>query len=160
MNNLPIGRIGRSLYAGFAFYCLFSILFGPSGLVSYRSLEGQNEAMLRNIVSLAARNEALRAELESLKSDPDRAAREARSLGYLGPGEMELVISGKLKENIENRKAGDILPLSRPDSLSDSALKELSLLVAVLVFAAVSVFEAAANPRRHRRERFHTASRT
>lgn len=119
-------RIALAAYAGMAVYCALSILFGPAGLVAYRRLEDRKAAMEANLQALGAKRESLNAELESLKSDPDRAAREARSLGYLRKGETALIV-GERREAIRPIDIGAVLPFAEPAALGDLALKEISL---------------------------------
>jgi hypothetical protein len=68
----------------------------------------------------------LSAEIASLKSDPDRAALEARSLGYLREGETALIL-GEKAERSAPIDAGSVLPYAEPASLDDSVLKEIAL---------------------------------
>jgi hypothetical protein len=82
--------------------------------------------MEANLAELERIRESLSAEVDSLKSDPDRAAREARSLGYLREGETALIL-GEKSERIRPIDAGSVLPYAEPASLDDSILKEISL---------------------------------
>ena len=82
--------------------------------------------MRRNIGALGEANGRLRAELESLRSDADRAAREARSLGYLRPGESAVLLAGR-SEPVEELETGTVVPFAPPPSWPDSALKEIAL---------------------------------
>jgi cell division protein FtsB len=115
-----------SLYLGFFLYCALSFLFGPAGILAYSRLEARNEAMAANLKELSSLRDGLNAELESLKTDPDRAAREARSLGYLRKGEGAIIL-GERNERPRPIATGRVLPYAEPASLSDLALKEISL---------------------------------
>jgi len=131
-----------SLTAGIAVYCTLSLLFGPAGLSAYRRLEARKAAMETNLAELGSIRERLNAELESLKSDPDRAAREARSLGYLRKGETAIIL-GERRERIEDIDSGAVLPYAQAPALSDLAMKEISL-GACLAFMALLLAPRAA----------------
>jgi cell division protein FtsB len=131
-------RVGFSLavaaYAGISVYCALSLLLGPAGLLAYTRLEERKGAMEANLDALGSKRTSLSDELESLKTDPDRAAREARSLGYLRKGETALILGVK-KEAIRPIDVGVVLPYAEPASLGDLALKEISLGACLAVMA-------------------------
>jgi cell division protein FtsB len=140
-----------SLFAGFCLYCALSVVMGPAGLVAYRRLEERNRAMEANLGDLGTRRDRLNAELESLKTDPDRAAREARALGYLRPGETALIL-GERDERIRAIDAGKVLPFAMPATPSDAMLKEISL-GACLAMMALLLAPSGARTRRRRERR-------
>jgi cell division protein FtsB len=127
-------RIGISLYAGMLFYCALSVLVGPAGISAYRRLEARKAAMGANLAELGTIRERLNAELDSLKSDPDRAAREARSLGYLRKGETAVIL-GERAESVRRIEVGKVLPYAEPAAIDDSAIKEIALGAALAVMA-------------------------
>ncbi len=115
-----------SLYAGFLLYCVLSLFFGPVGLLAYRRLEARKTAMEANLGELGTIRESLNAEIDSLKSDPDRAALEARSLGYLRKDETAVILSARV-ESVPAIDSGKVLPYAEPAALGDSELKEICL---------------------------------
>jgi cell division protein FtsB len=118
--------LALSLYAAFSVYCALSLLFGPAGATAYRRLEERKAAMEANLGELGLIRQNLNTELESLKTDPDRAAREARSLGYLRKGETAVVV-GQRTERQRAINAGRVLPYAQSPALGDLELKEISL---------------------------------
>ena len=118
--------LALSLYAGFFLYCCLSFLLGPAGLGAYRRLQERKAAMEANLGQLSLIGERLNSELQALKTDPDRAAREARSLGYLRKGETAIIL-GEKTERISAPDMGRVLPFADPPALGDLALKEISL---------------------------------
>jgi hypothetical protein len=74
-------RLAIAAYLGLASYCVLSIFAGSAGFCAYHALEEREKAMKANLLDLGSFREKLNVELESLRSDPDRAAREARGLG-------------------------------------------------------------------------------
>jgi hypothetical protein len=95
--------------------------------------------MLANLAELESLHADLGAELESLKTNPDRAAREARSLGYLRKGETEILLGEKM-EQVEHISTGKVLPYAEISFIGDPALKRLALgaCLAVLAFLLAS----------------------
>lgn len=137
MRSHLFSRVLSSLVLGFAAYCALSVIAGPAGLIAYRELSSRKDAMQANLDALGATNAALQAELEALRNDPDRAAREARELGYLGPGEVALVVQGD--GGARNRApldAGSIMKARAPVPIADAIIKELSLLVGLVSLIA------------------------
>jgi cell division protein FtsB len=118
--------LALSAYAGLSIYCVLSFLVGPAGLTAYRRLEDRKTAMEANLASLGKIRDSLSAELESLKTDPDRAAREARSLGYLRKGETAILL-GEKAERVRPINTGTVVPYAQPAAIGDSALKGISL---------------------------------
>jgi cell division protein FtsB len=129
-----VAPLAFAAYAAFAVYCLASLIAGPAGLLAYAGLEERRGEMAANLGSLGALNESLRAERESLRSDADRAAREARSLGYLKPGETALLLPGR-NYSAATLEAGAVLPFDPPSAMPDESLKGIALGVGLGVLA-------------------------
>ena len=90
--------------------------------------------MEANLAELGSIRESLSGELESLKSDPDRAAREARGLGYLRKGETAVILGERI-ERAPAIDSGKILPYAEPAALNDMSLKEIALGAALAAMA-------------------------
>jgi len=90
--------------------------------------------MAANLADLERIRGRLNAEVEALKRDPDRAALEARSLGYLREGETALIL-GEREERSEPIDSGSVLPYAEPPALGDSTLKEIATGVAMAMLA-------------------------
>jgi cell division protein FtsB len=125
--HILLPRLLLSLYAGFALYCIISIFVGPVGVLSYKRLETKEKAMGQNLERLSSIHENLSSELEALKSDPDRAAREARSLGYLRKGETGVILGSESEKKVEPIDTGTVLPLGEEAGIGDGILKKVSL---------------------------------
>lgn len=139
MRSSSLAKAFIALYIGLALYCLLSVLVGPAGMLAQRELADRRDAMLLNLEDLGNTNEALRAELDSLRSDPDRAGREARALGYLAVGETALVVAGDDSSRGQRRlDPGSVLKAHAPVPLSDALIKELSVL-AGLFYLGISL---------------------
>ncbi len=90
--------------------------------------------MEANLGKLGMIRENLNSELSSLKSDPDRAAREARGLGYLRSGETALVL-GDSTVRARPIEVGSIVHYAEPAALGDLVLKEISLGAGIALLA-------------------------
>jgi cell division protein FtsB len=130
-------RVFLACYCSLACYCALSVLAGPAGLLAFRGLERRMTLMRSNIDSLSAENARLGAEFESLKSDPDRALREARALGYLDKGENALLFAGVDGREPTARSSpsrSEIVRMGATLPLADVVIKEIALLAGMLVF--------------------------
>jgi cell division protein FtsB len=154
-------RIIFAFSAALTVYCLLSALAGPAGVFAYRQLQERRAAMAENLAKLSLINAGLRSQLDSLKSDADRAALEARALGYIRPGETEIVLPGR-KPGPAPLGVGTIVPMLPPVGLSDSAIKAAAALVGLALFAlGLPIRRRAAYGRgRQRNSRVHSESRT
>lgn len=160
VSSYILRRLSSAIYAGLAAYCILSLAVGPAGILAYRELGERRGAMERRLEELGAANEGLRGELDSLRSDPDRADREARELGYLRPGETFLVIAGGAGAGSGGLPAaGEPIAYVDPPACSDSALKELSLGLGLAVFVLALAADARRLPAQ-RKSRLQAASRT
>ena len=147
-------RLAVAAAAGFFSYCALSVLFGPAGMTAYAALEERKAAMKANLEELAAINERLAGEMESLMSDPERAAAEARSLCFLRKCETAVLLGGA-KGGSPRIEIGNVLPFADPPALADEAIKAISLGVSLAVMAALLVPGLRAwRPSRRYRDRF------
>ena len=103
--------------------------------------------MEANLAKLGTIREGLNAEIESLKSDPDRAAQEARSLGYLRKGETALIL-GDRTERPRTIETGKVLPYAQSAAIGDLALKEIALGAALAMMALLLAPRASAAERK------------
>lgn len=130
-----LSRAALAAWASLLVYCGLSLVLGPAGIVAYRKLEAGKAEMQANLAELGEANARLRVELDSLRSDADRAAREARSLGYLKPNEGAILIAGRTQPRLD-LDPGKAIPFSAPGSWPDSALKEIAFGAFLAVLAA------------------------
>ncbi len=127
-----------AVLAGLFSYCVLSFLVGPAGLTAYKALSLRKAAMEARLEELIAEHERFEGEIDALMSDPERAAAEARSLGYLGKGETA-ISGGASVWGEPGRGAGEILPYADPPSLEDSSAKTIALGFALALFLALLV---------------------
>lgn len=124
-------RLAAGAYAGLAVYCVLSLLFGPMGMSAYDDLEARVEEMRENLIRLESLNAEAQARRDSALSDPQTLALEARSLGYVGPGQV-VVRLGFPEASPEPRDLGTLVPFAQPRGMEDSELKVISLAAALL----------------------------
>ncbi|MDA8425400.1 MAG: septum formation initiator family protein [Treponema sp.] len=130
-------RLTAAFIATLTAYCLLSTLVGPAGVLAYGQLRERRTAMSENLKQLGLINEDLRNRLEALTSDADKAAREARALGYLRPNETEIVLPGGNFSGPAPLDIGRVVRLLPPRSLSDSAIKAIAATIGLAVFALI-----------------------
>jgi cell division protein FtsB len=75
-------RAGFSLYLSFLLSSLLLFVFGDSGLKQYQALTSYRDILTSNIEELEEIHRRLSAEAESLRSDPERIALQARELEF------------------------------------------------------------------------------
>ncbi len=103
-------RLGLPLYIGFIMYALSSAALGPANPASVERLESERARIRANLDELERLNASLARRAESLATDPETQALEARSLGYIRPGEKVLRIPA-LPSRARSAMAGRILGL-------------------------------------------------
>ncbi|MEI6874057.1 MAG: hypothetical protein WCL50_02890 [Spirochaetota bacterium] len=139
MSRPFVTRFLLAFYLGLAAYGSLSIIAGPGGVIASARLAKHTREMGANLVSLKILNQTLNSELGSLSGDPDRARREARSLGFLAPGEFEVVIMGQADSRSEKQAAGIIIPYEIPLSLADGQVKIFAFVVALFSLAFLRI---------------------
>jgi cell division protein FtsB len=133
-------RLLATVYVAIAAYSILAILAGPGGLIAESLLADRSAQMSANLESLRVTNRSLGSDLEALRSDPDRARREARDLGYVAADEIEVVLPGREKTTQNGESPGSILAFVAPTVLSDMEVKVLALSIAALFLAASLAF--------------------
>jgi len=131
-------RLLPILLLGFLVASLLIYLFGDSGLLSYRALGEYREKLAENVDRLVSRNEALSADLESLRLSPERNALMARALGLYRPGDQVVKLEGLVIPK-ERYAVGDLLRLRKNRETRSIWFKALGLGVSAIL-SALAVF--------------------
>ncbi len=92
---MKAGRVVLLLCAGFLLRSVALFLWGNGGLADYRKVQAGRAQLAANIEELKRINTGLRREVESLGSDPERVALEARRLGYFREGQRVVRFQGE-----------------------------------------------------------------
>ena len=143
-------RLAAGAYIGLAVYCVLSVLLGPMGMAAYDDLDVRVRAMRENLVRLETLNAEAQARKDSALSDPESLALEARSLGYVGSGQV-VVRLGFPEASLDPRDLGTLVPFATARGLSDADLKAISVAAAlVAVFAGFLIRPVRRSPRRSR----------
>lgn len=140
--------LSNALCACVISYCVVSFFAGQAGILAYRDLKSGIVQMNERIGLLSARHGSLQDMRESLSSDSDRMAREAREIGYLRPGEKMVIFSSSPSAQGESAARDEIEPLraSTSTGLPDRMIKILAAMTGAAVLLA-SLFKSA-SPRK------------
>jgi cell division protein FtsB len=92
---MKAARLVFLLSVGFLLRSLSLFLWGNGGLSDYRKVEAGRAQLAANLEELKRLNSGLRLEVESLGSDPERVALEARRLGYFRKDQRVVRFQGR-----------------------------------------------------------------
>ncbi|HWP69318.1 MAG TPA: septum formation initiator family protein, partial [Rectinemataceae bacterium] len=108
-----------------------------AGILAYRDLKSNITEMSGRIEALSAENRGLQDARNSLATDSDRIAREARDIGYIRPGEKIVVLSSSAPKT-SSEQVHDIEPLQAGFStgLPDRMIKILAAMTGIAVLFA------------------------
>jgi len=135
---MKAARLLAYLCLGFLLRSLALFLWGGGGLTDYRQAEAGRAALEKNIEELKKINSELRSEVESLGSDPERVALEARRLGYFREGERVVRFQGEPPQQ-SYHTLGSLIRVSAPRTRQDWIWKASGLLVPLLAWVAVQL---------------------
>lgn len=122
--------------AAFVTYFVLSTFFGPVGVQAYRQLGAYQQELSENVASLEQTGRELQAEADAYRSNAERIAAEARSVGYFREDsglvrvegftpERRSIVAGRLMER--RPVAENHLPLLRWISIGVGLLLYLVL---------------------------------
>lgn len=153
MSRKLSSRLLAAAWLVLASYCLMSVTLGEGGFLATASLHSEIAGMRDNLAKLESLNAELQTGVAALRSDPDRARREARSLGWLAKNEYEIVLANHPVAPVPKLETGKALLLRPPISFADKDLKATSLLIGLAAFAGMVLRGrmAGAAPRRRRK---------
>lgn len=129
--------LSNALCACIISYCVVSFFAGQAGILAYRDLKSNITEMSGRIETLSAENRSLQDARNSLATDSDRIAREARDIGYIRPGEKIVVLSSSAPKT-SSAQVHDIEPLQAGSStgLPDRMIKILAAMTGIAVLFA------------------------
>lgn len=141
--------LSNALCACIISYCVVSFFAGEAGILAYRDLKSGIELMDGRITALAEENAALASMRESLATDSDRMAREARDIGYLRPGEKIVAFSSAVPVADDSPMLHEIEPLRAGNStgLPDRMVKILAAMMGGAVLLASLLMPSAPKKR-------------
>jgi len=148
-------------WTGLSFYCLASLVAGPSGLLVTMETQAASAIMKKNLIGLETLNTRYAQEWDLLRINPETTALEARSLGYLAENEVAIRLSLG-NGPISPASAGFRVNFEPESLLSEKTIKYmagfLTLIVAILG-TAVRWKLLTIKGTRQREIRLHAASR-
>ncbi len=139
------------VFLAFIMSSLLMYAFGDSGLTSYARLSRYHGKLASNVASLEDNKRSLQAELESLRTDPDRIVVLAREIGLYRPDDLVFRFDGT-PQRIEPYSVGALLRLPEPGRPCGPWLKATGIAVAVLPIG-LAAFIRRRDFRRRRRGR-------
>ncbi len=143
---MKAARLVLLLSAGFLLRSLSLFLWGSGGLDDYRKVEAGRRQLAANIEELKRINSGLRREVESLGSDPERVALEARRLGYFRAGERVVRFQGEVRQP-SSFTLGSLVRVQLPRERQDWIWKMAGVAVPL---AAYAFWSCAGGPLRRR----------
>ncbi len=123
-------KLRRAFFAlcfGLGVYGLFSLLFGASGLFTYRLLREEQKRLEENIAKLRTINESLADDLAALRGDPEVIAVLARELGFARSNEKFVRISGLPLAARQSFQVGEKLSIAYPPAIPPKQLRLIAL---------------------------------
>ncbi len=126
--------LSNALCACIISYCVVSFFAGQAGLLAYGDLKSGIARMNDRIEALSSENRVLQDARNSLATDSDRMAREARDIGYIRPGEKIVVFSSQAPKEVSDQ-VHDIEPVQTGFStgLPDRMIKILAAMTGATV---------------------------
>ncbi len=132
---MKAARLVLLLSVGFLLRSLSLFLWGGGGLSDYRKVEAGRGQLDANIEELKRINSGLRREVESLGSDPERVALEARRLGYFREGQRVVRFQG-LARRPSSFTLGALVRVQLPRERQDWIWKMVGVVLPLTAYAA------------------------
>lgn len=139
---MKAARLVLLLSLGFLLRSLALFLWGSGGLADYRKVAAARDQLAANIEDLRRINSGLRREVESLGSDPERVALEARRLGYFREGQRVVRFQGQ-KPRPSSYILGTLVRVRFPRQRRDWIWKLAGAGLPLLAYAAWAVHRRA-----------------
>jgi cell division protein FtsB len=135
---MKAARLVLLLSAGFLLRSLSLFLWGNGGLSDYRKVEAGRAQLAANIEELKRINSGLRREVESLGSDPERVALEARRLGYFREDQHVVRFRGRTPPP-GSYTLGALVRVRAPRERRDWPLKLAGILLPLAAYAVLAI---------------------
>jgi hypothetical protein len=123
---------------GILVYGILMLTLGPAGVFAYSILEDEIEKLDQNVRLLGEMADRNALELEALKSERSSIVREAISMGYLGEGDMKIIIEGA-SSTMDFDGSSVVLRPKEHSPLSDDTCELLAVAFALISLAIGSV---------------------
>jgi len=133
---MKAARLVLLLSLGFLLRSLALFLWGGGGLADYRRVAAGRAELAANIEELKRINSGLRREVESLGSDPERVALEARRLGYFREGERVVRFQGEGPQPGSYTLVGALVRVKTPRERRDWVWKLAGSVFPLAAYAA------------------------
>lgn len=127
-------NLGLSLSISVWTYLLLTLFIGERGVTAYTMLTDYRDDLSLHIEQLAELQQELAAAATRLQSDPEQIRIEARRMGYVGPSEGLIRITGRGAAGQVAESPGEKLNVPKRWSVERSLLRALALTVALVTF--------------------------
>jgi cell division protein FtsB len=146
-------RILISLFAGLSVYLVTMLIWGESGIETYRELSSYRGELEKNLAELDGIGQELRQNINELQTSKDRIILEARRIQYFRPGDKIVRVDGWNGQN-QTMTPGRLLMPRKTQTLPTALFRAVAVCTSFVTF----IFIGMANPFSYRR-RVQTASR-
>ena len=143
-----------SLLAGLLVYVFLSVIYGQNGVFALRQLESQKRIISAHLQEVQNINDDLNLEKTAIRDDADVIAAYARKMDYIFDDEKIVKIKGLVVSEPAMYDTGTVLKSVPVESLSEWYCKCAGLVVGILLFVALLLFDVSYFPSKKRR--FHT----
>lgn len=120
--------------AGTFLYVLVSLIGGRDGFWAQKQLQTQKRQISAHTASIQKVTDELQLEYLALKDDKDVISAYARKLGYVGPGEKLVKISGLAAKETQIFDPGTVVKHTPVKYVPESVCKMLGLVVFSLMY--------------------------
>lgn len=123
-------NILKAVFIGFTLYSLLVLEGGTYGISALSELKSFKEKQIENISNLKQKNNILRNDLDSLKSNVTELELKARRVGYFRQGEKVVFIEG-IKQQSRKLNPGQTLYFKQKFADRDRVFRAIGFIVAV-----------------------------
>ena len=147
-----------SVLAGVAVYVLICVTCGVNGIWAYNQLSEQKRIISVNTQHIQNINEQLKLEKTAIQNDKDVIAAYARKLDYVFEGEKLVKIKGLGAIQDMKYDTGTVLKSRSVVSIPEWICKASGLLVGVLVFVLIFLYDISCGNISFKKKHYETIS--
>lgn len=137
-----------SLLAGLLVYVLLSVIYGQNGVFALRQLESQKRIISAHMQEVQNINDDLNLEKTAIRDDADVIAAYARRMDYIFDDEKIVKIKGLVVSEPSMYDTGTVMKGASVEFLSEWYCKGAGLVVGILLFFALLLFDISYFPSR------------
>lgn len=127
-------------YLAFLVFSGLQLVYGDHGFLAMEALAAYERQLDANLDGLQEKNRVLRMRYEALRTDPEAIRLEARRLGYYGPADLPIKVSGLERPGAVETGA-KVLEFSYANDFMDNFFRSIWFVLALMFYALLSVAE-------------------